>query len=655
MITFKNKYLKAGSVCCGIAAALLAMPLFTSCSDFFETDSDRQIFEPALDEKTDSMFYTLGILKGLQQVADQYVLTGEMRGDLVAVNGNTETDLQRLADFTADATCKYDSAYKYYRIINNCNYYLAHRDTMLLTGSRKVAIPEYAEALAVRAWSYLQLAKTYGEVPFYTDPLTSIGDANSNIPTKNLQGIVDALTPEMMNYSGTPVPNYGEVDAGVLNSSDSDNPTSKKIQSRYAMLPIDVVLGDLFLETHQYDKAAHYYFQYINNNSLLARQATVSPSAYIMRLLEEKWPTQFYLVTTGYSWETIFTGGTSDIVTYIPLATNRLRGAVTELPRYFGYDFYSTTGGEAGSSSRYLIERQVNPSAAYTTLADAQNYYYTPTNSTTINVSSAELGDLRRLVTMRQTSKNDSSYAVMTKFNAANVPLYRTSTIYLRLAEAINRMGYPDLAFAILKDGIGENLESSFLRRDSVKIKDPASTVITDSITVSADSLYRRYVRSRDFQYNGTTLPSSEKLLSTTLPFLSAANINKYSTNTYGIHGRGSYYTQGMQSPYQMDSVVTAKINELRTRHAADGYTPTGTLADTINAMEDIICDEMALELAYEGTRFNDLTRIARHKNHQALYGANFGSIWMARKLAYKAAGLEDRLKQESNWYLPMK
>ena len=198
MITFKNKYLKAGSVCCGIAAALLAMPLFTSCSDFFETDSDRQIFEPALDEKTDSMFYTLGILKGLQQVADQYVLTGEMRGDLVAVNGNTETDLQRLADFTADATCKYDSAYKYYRIINNCNYYLAHRDTTLLTGSRKVAIPEYAEALAVRAWSYLQLAKTYGEVPFYTDPLTSIGDANSNIPTKDLQGIVDALTPEMM-------------------------------------------------------------------------------------------------------------------------------------------------------------------------------------------------------------------------------------------------------------------------------------------------------------------------------------------------------------------------------------------------------------------------------------------------------------------------
>ena len=263
MITFKNNI--ASSVCCGLFAALLAMPLFSSCSDFFETDSDRQIFDPALDQKTDSMFYTLGILKGLQQVADQYVLTGEMRGDLVAVNNYTETDLKKLADFTADATCKFDSAYKYYRIINNCNYYLAHRDTSLLTGSRKVTIPEYAEALAVRAWSYLQLAKNYGEVPFYTNPLTSIGDANSSIPTKNLQAIVDELAPEMIKYSGTPVPSYGEVDAGVLNSSDSDNPTNKKIQSKYAMLPIDVVLGDLFLETHQYEQAAHYYFQYIKN------------------------------------------------------------------------------------------------------------------------------------------------------------------------------------------------------------------------------------------------------------------------------------------------------------------------------------------------------------------------------------------------------
>ena len=196
MIT-KNikKYLIACSLCCGVAVS------FTACEDLFDIESDRQILDPSLDQKTDSMFYTLGILKSVQQVADQYVMTGEMRGDLTATNVYTETDLRQLADFTADITNKYDSAYLYYRIINNCNYYIAHRDTTLKTGSRQVAIPEYAEALAVRAWAYLQLCKNYGEVPFYTDPLVSIGDANSQKDTKDLQGICDALSPELIKFS----------------------------------------------------------------------------------------------------------------------------------------------------------------------------------------------------------------------------------------------------------------------------------------------------------------------------------------------------------------------------------------------------------------------------------------------------------------------
>ena len=142
---------------------LASVLLMSSCTDFFETESNRQVFDPQLDEKTDSMFYMLGIMKGVQQVADQYVLTNEMRGDLVATNAYTETSLKNLAQFKLSEmkTNKYDSAYLYYRIINNCNYFIAHRkDSALMTGSRYVNIPEIAEAHAVRAWTYLQLVKT---------------------------------------------------------------------------------------------------------------------------------------------------------------------------------------------------------------------------------------------------------------------------------------------------------------------------------------------------------------------------------------------------------------------------------------------------------------------------------------------------------------
>ena len=451
-----SKYLIASLLSCGGAAAL------TSCSDMFETDSDRQIFDPELDQKTDSMFYTLGILKGLQQLADQYVMTGEMRGDLTATNSYTETDLRKLANFTADASNKFDSAYIYYRVINNCNYFIAHRDTTLLTGSRKVAIPEYAEALAIRAWAYMQLCKNYGKVPFYTDPIVSIGQANSISDTRDLQGICDALAAELIKYSGTAVPTYGDISAGVLNSSNSESPEEKRVQSSRAMIPVDVVLGDLFLETHQYEKAARYYFNYLRTTECLLEQAYILPTEF-RRLLDERMPNNYYMSVSGFEWTNIFSvTSTNDIVTYIPMAANRMRGEVTELPKYFGYDFYSTTGGSASSNSRYLVERQIDASPAYYALNDAQDYYYLPSEptggSTVVRV--AQMGDLRRYCTMRQVTREDSTFAVMTKFTSANIPIYRKATIYLRLAEAINRMGYPDAAFAILKEGINEDLIS---------------------------------------------------------------------------------------------------------------------------------------------------------------------------------------------------
>ena len=610
----------ACSVFCGTAVAL------TACEDMFETDSDRQIFDPELDQKTDTMFYTLGILKGLQMVADQYVMTGEMRGDLTATNAYTETALRQLANFTADATNKYDSAYHYYRIINNCNFSLAHRDTSLRTGSRQVAMLEYAEALAVRAWAYLQLTKTYGSVPFYTTPVTSIGDANSKMDTRDLKGICDELTPELIRFSGTPVPTYGNISAGVLNSSSSDNPEEKIVQSSKTMIPVDVILGDLFLETHQYELAARYYFNYLRTNQLDIPLAYITLSDNnIRRILEDKIPTTWSMTfNNGYTWSSIFNvSQANDIITYIPLAANKLRGIVTELPRYFGYDFYSTTGGAASSDERYLLERQIDASPSYIALSEGQDYYYTPTGSeggSTI-VRTAELGDLRRYITMRQVAKNDSSFAVMTKFSSANIPIYRTATVYLRLAEAINRMGYPDAAFAILKDGISDDLTSYVLVGDSTDIE------------------AGRYIR-----------PETIKMLQSTIPFLSAENRITFEENT-GVHSRGTYYTNGAFSPYQYNTIVGRKLQEID--NTFNLQRSTYTVQDTINAVEDLICDEMALELAFEGNRFGDLTRIARHKNQAAINGSDFGSQWLARKLAYKRPAVS--LLDEKNWYLPFK
>ena len=448
----------------------------------------------------------------------------------------------------------------------------------------------------------------------------NIGDANSQQDMKDLQGICDALAPELQRFSGTPVPDYGSISAGVLNSSDSENPQEKTVQSSLAMLPIDLVLADLFLETHQYEQAARYYFKYLQMNEMHARQAYIPlRDSYLMNILDDKIPSNFSTPENDYfTWSNIFSvASTNDIISYIPLAANKLRGVVTELPRYFGYDFYSTTSGSASSNERYLLERQIDASPAYVAMSDAQKYYYTPQGSSggSTIVNTADIGDLRRLITMRQVAKNDSAFSVMIKFTSANVPIYRTATVYLRLAEAINRMGYPDAAFAILKDGINDDLAIYVQHGDSTDLD------------------AKRYIRPETFQ-----------MLQTTVPFLSAEYITMFEDN-WGVHSRGCYYTQGGFSPYQYDTEIGKKLAALNTTQY--------TMADTINAMEDIICDEMALELAFEGNRFGDLTRIARHKNNAGLYGANYGSQWLAKKLAYKQPAVD--LTDEKNWFLPFK
>ena len=242
-----------------IAAALMVVS-FVSCSDMLDSKSDRYVYDPALDQKVDSMFYINGILKGVQQAIDQTVLTNELRGDLLSTSANASTDLRRLAAFDYADGNQYDSAYVYYRIINNCNYYVAHRDTTLATGSTQVAMKEYAEAKAIRAWAYMQLARTYGSVPFYTTPLTNIASVEeaAKLERKDMKGICDALAPDLEQYVNLPVPNWGNFDAGT-----TDAGTSKTVATSKMMFPVRLVLGDLYLETGQYAKAAEHYFQYL--------------------------------------------------------------------------------------------------------------------------------------------------------------------------------------------------------------------------------------------------------------------------------------------------------------------------------------------------------------------------------------------------------
>ena len=93
-----------------------------------------------------------------------------------------------------------------------------------------------------------------------------------------------------------------------------------------------------------------------------------------------------------------------------------------------------------------------------------------------------------------------------------------------------------------------------------------------------------------------------------------------------------------MFSPYQYGTLLQAYASVLQTKQ------------DTIDTMEDILCDEYAMEFAFEGSRFSDLCRMARHRNTVAQEMAQW---WIAAKLAQEIQKMD--LTDERNWYFPYK
>lgn len=609
------------------ALAVLGMLGATSCSDMLEVESDRQLINPDINQKTDSIFYAFGVLQAVQQTMDQYVFTGEMRGDLVKTTEYTDNNLRQLYNYSATTSNKYDSAYVYYRVINNCNYYIANRDTTLLTGSTNVVKNEYVAMKAYRAWAYLQLVRTYGKVPFFTEPLTAISQINNNnYPELGLDEIVARLTADLAQYAGTPVPTNGLTNQSI---GDTNFGTTKNLTASRCYIPVDVILGDLYLEAGRYEEAAKSYANFF----ITTGKSSSSMIALVSRDFER--PSDMYTIVQAGAWEDFFSVNPSrDIITYIPMPVNQLQGVTTGIPEAFGFNYYANSLREGT-----LDEIQIMPSTKFWEQSYTDYYYYT--DYTYQSIKSTSTRDSRVFNYIEQGQEEDSTKYWMQKYNYANIVLYRYSTVWLHLAEAVNRMGYPEVAFAILKEGINDNL-----------LKDDYSYYITED---------------------------SRKLLTETLPFLSDANKTKFEQSylsgvpTIGgihMHGAGVTYDGNYpgSSPYQLDTIAGLMLEDVAEQY---GITVGETKLDTINAVEDIICNEYAMEIAFEGTRYPDLLRLATHKNGHAgstsqyngspaSYGADFGTKWLIDKLTPSTKDARDArdasvLADKSKWYLPFK
>lgn len=645
-----------------------------------DSDSSKQVYDPTMGAKTDSVYYAYGVLQTMQQLADQYYFQNELRGDLVTTNSNATTHLRDLANYAAGAENKYDSIYLYYQVINNCNYYLAHRDTLLRTGATYVTRAEYVAIAAIRAWTYLQLGRQYGSVPYITEPVTTIQQINNltsetdyNTIFRNEIANLENLKARFGDYLQVPTFDRGDVDMGSTSWSGSKYFTPKK-----CFIPLDIVLGDLYLETNQYTQAINCYLNYLKgavlvkkegSNTLLANlpisinyvdeQRMNTTRQYNPALKQvDQWPDDYSSTKTAKiyvgasDWQSSYSPFNSepgDVISYIPMGVNYTKGQITDVPKAFGYNYYATERDNSirvanGKQSAPLDSISILPSAAYIdSAAHTKFYYYTPQALQVAPyndiVKSFNGGDAR--ATIISTPVTDPQKVYVYKPTTGYIYLYRNTTVWLHLAEALNRAGYPDAAFAVLKNGIQKDLQD-FRYVDNGGVED------------KIDDKY--YITPETWEYLSST-------------FLSEGNLayftNPATRTLVGIHYKGCGAVEYLYSPYKYNTVVGGMITALNDRYGlgkslavdlhSDQYSDDAAVRQNaknlaILAVEELLCDEYAMEFAFEGTRYSDLRRIAIHRNADTNFGAGFGDKWMQSKLAAKGVAINT-----TNCYLPKK
>ncbi len=660
----------------------------SSCSDMLDVESSGQLSDQDITSKTDSVFYTFGVMNAMQQLADAYVLQNEMRGDMVTTTMASDKNLRELADFSAASTNKYDSAYLYYKVINNVNYYAAHRDTTLKDGATNVVTGEYAAMLTFRAWAYLQAVRTFGAVKYFTHPLTKISDIeNDASPVLQHDDVVRNLIADLEPYTGTPVPNYGTINCGRTNKGATKNAVSTK-----CFIPVDVMLGELYLELGDKAsclKAVEHYYKYIVSNGIevdsyfagMVKDPNSNKEVYSFSFWNDDitLPQDFSLVASGSVWGLY---DNNAIVSYIPMAANRLTGTTSELPKIFGYDYYST-------DSTYVSDIQIVASDSYHSLADNCAYYYKSSDDNLGRTfKSFAGGDTRRPSTLTRGVRNKLDKVYINGYKEANVVLFRVSTIWLHLAEALNRAGYPDAAFAVLKDGLksttpansyiseatADLLSGSFFSSDNEELfKDnmgihgygcgqagvggefsPYQMAAYEISTGNTESVIMAKIEELNEKMNINVVPTT---MTTTVRV--SPDITDFTSSSVTSAVYKAVPEDKSLVAFSIDKENVTEIKDIVDEEevvVAKELSVELTLVskdDAINAIEDLLCDEYAMELPFMGCRFADLMRLARHKNDAGVYGANFGGLWLDKKIRDNNPNVSKSLVDSSSWYLP--
>lgn len=251
-----------------IIEGLLLCLLFAGCDDFFETNTDDVYNADDYMGSSKEIFAGyLGLITRLQEVGDQAIFLTDLRAHCLEPTENAPQDLLYVYNYDDLQDNPYADPRGYYNLIIACNDYLKKAFEFNDKNPGAVDDTQFKQliggALRFKTWSYLMLAKIYGEAVYFDDPMVKYEDLSdkSKFQLLSLDALLDKCN-ELMTVGVNGIDASGVLDwQTVISMSQSTG----YMDYNLATPNYDALMGEIAVWRKDWQTAYDHLLYALNN------------------------------------------------------------------------------------------------------------------------------------------------------------------------------------------------------------------------------------------------------------------------------------------------------------------------------------------------------------------------------------------------------